>query len=175
MKFIENKKIEYYILATFILSIGLTFINVSFRLIPLVICFSLLTLLYLIRLIISFRHWRFSRGISVINAYLNFELMYIVLAISYTFLNWPGSAILTYNAVTGPQFFLLIIGIFLIIRWTKLNKVIYWNILKENTYKVIIGIAVCFILFYYFDMPSKFNKYPPVDQGFSLPRHLFNL
>lgn len=95
-------------------------------------------------------------------------------AIAFTFMHWPGHYFLTYEAITGTQIFIVIIGIFLLIKWTKINKTVYWGYLKENSIKALIGMIICFILFYAFDMPSHFNNYTPDNGfGFSLPSKLF--
>ncbi|MDO9261666.1 MAG: hypothetical protein Q7U08_06975 [Flavobacteriaceae bacterium] len=174
IKIIESKKLEIYLIALVIVSIGVTFIDIPFRAAPLAILFFVVFLLYLLRLIVSFRHWKLSKGISFINAFLNLQLMLCFESIAFTFLNWNGQYIITYEAIAGTQIFIFIIGIFLAIKWRKINKTIYWEYLKENTVKALTGMIICVILFYAYDMPSHFNSYP-FDHGFgfSLPRKLF--
>ena len=62
-------------------------------------------------------------------------MLNIVLAIAYLFLGWPGRYLMLNNTIAGPKFFLIVIGIFLLIRWRDLNKPVYWNYLKENIIK----------------------------------------
>lgn len=161
-------------MAIFLVAIGLNTINISNETIG---RYSLLILLlfYFSRMLISFRQWKFSRGISIINAYLNFQISASVMAIGFIFLSYDGCEILTYNAITGPQTFLTIIGIFLLIRWSKLNKQVYWISLKWNVIRAITGVIICLILFYTLDFPSRFKTYPPPDSAawlFNLPREL---
>lgn len=173
INFFESKKVEIYLLSFFIITVGIVQIDIPYKSASLVISLAILLFLYFIRAIISFRQWKFSKGISVLNSYLNFQLFCIIEAIGFTFLKWPGHSLLTYNAITSPQFFIIFIGIFILIRWTKLNRRLYWERLKENTYKVLIGIFICLILYYTLNMSSNFNNYPPTDIGFPLPKKLF--
>lgn len=174
IKTIESKKLEIYLIALAIIFIGLTFMNIPYRAAPLAVVFLVLFLIYLLRFFVSFKHWKLSKGISMINAFLNVQIMICLEAIVFTFLNWPGQYMITYQAITGTQIFILIIGIFLLIKWKKINRAIYWEYLKANTLKALTGMIICFILFYVYDMPSHFTTYP-FDNGFgfSLPRKLF--
>ena len=154
LKFIESKKIEYYLLAIYIVAIAVSLLDFKQRLIMLVLILIPAFLLYLIRIFTSFRHWKFSKGISILNAYLNFQMLNIVLAIAYLFLGWPGRYLMLNTTIAGPKFFLIVIGIFLIIRWRDLNKPIYWNYLKENIIKALIGTAICVILYFTVEIPD---------------------
>jgi hypothetical protein len=174
IKIIESRKLEIYLIALAIVFIGLTFLNLPFNKAPLAVLSLIIILFYFLRLIVSFRHWKFSKGISVINAFLNLQIWICFQAIAFTFLNWPGHYSLTYEALTGTQIFILTIAIFLLIKWNKINRSVYWDYLKENTVNALTGMIICFILFYAYDMPSHFTNYP-FDHGFgfSLPRKLF--
>ncbi len=172
-KIIESKKIEYSLIALFILSAGLSFITLTIGRKALVILWMLLSILYIIRMFYSFRHWKFSKGISVLNFILNIQIFYSLMAMCYTFCSWPDYSTVTYSSINSAQIFLLPIGIFLLIRWTKLVRPTYWEYLKENIAKALIGLVICFILFYAYDMPSNFKEYPPKGMGIPLPKTLF--
>jgi hypothetical protein len=175
VKFIESNKIEGILIIIFVVAIGLNVVDLTYEIIG---RYSLLILLliYLLRMLISFRQWKFSRGISVINAYLNFQISSSVMAIGYIFLSYPGYGILTYNSITGPQTFLIIIGIFLVIRWRKIDKQVYWVFLKWNVIRAFTGVIICLLLFYALDIPTQFTTYPPPNSGaglFHLPKRIF--
>jgi hypothetical protein len=175
IKFIESNKVEGILIVIFILAIGLNAFGLSYEIIGRC-SLLILILFYLLRMLISFRQWKFSRGIVIINAYLNFQISSSVMAIGFIFLSYQGYAILTYNAITGPQTFLTVIGIFLIIRWRKINKKIYWEYSKANVIRSLTGIIICLILFYTLDIPSRFDSYPPPNNGaglFQLPKRIF--
>jgi hypothetical protein len=157
IKFIESNRIEIFVLSIFTVSIGLTVFGVTWG--PRSLHLSLLVLIpiYFLRMIVSLRHWKLSRGISVINAYLNFQIMYAITAIGFTFLTYTGYDIMTSYALLGPKLYLPIIAIFLLFRWKKINRKLYWEFLKWNFVKMIIGFVICFIMFYAFDMTSSIN------------------
>lgn len=121
----------------------------------------LVMLFYLLRLFLSFRHWKTGRGITVINAYLNFQIFAAFTAISHTILEYPGAVQMTFATITSPPNFLLFIGLFLLIRWKKLNKQVYWHHLKGNIWRAVAGTVACVVLFYVFNMPASFKEYPP--------------
>lgn len=148
VKLIESKKLEYYLLAIFIVSISITLLDFKQKRIPIVLILIPLFLLYTTRLFMSFRHWKLSKGISVINAFLNFQILQGVLAISYLFLGWPGRYLLIFNTIRGPWTFVFIIVIFLMLKWSKINKVLYWSFLKENTVMAIILTLVCLVFYF---------------------------
>jgi hypothetical protein len=172
-KITESKKIEYSLIALLILSIGLTLISPTIGRKVLGILWMLLSIFCIIRIFYSFRHWKFNKGISVINFILNIQIFYSLMAMCYTFCRWPGYSLVMYASINSVQIFLIPIAIFLLIRWTKLNRPTYWEYLKENIVKALIGIGICFILFYAYDMPSNFKEYPPKGFGMPLPKTLF--
>lgn len=174
VKIIESQRLEIYLIALVIVSIGLKAVSIPSSTAILAISFFILFFMYLIRMFISFRHWKFSKGISIINSFLNVQILICLEAITFVFLNWPGHYLITYVAITGTQMFIAIILIFLILKRKQINRTIYWEYLGENTVKAIIGMLICFILFYKFDMASHINNYPPdMGFGFSLPSKLF--
>ena len=157
IKFIESNRIEFFLLSVITVSIGLTIFGVTWGTRSLHISFLVLVPIYLLRMIVSFRHWKLSRGISVINAYLNFQINYALVAVGFTFLKFQGYDIMTYYALLGPKLYLPIIAIFLLFRWKKINRKLYWEFTKWNFVKMIIGFVICFIMFYAFDMTSSIN------------------
>ena len=170
IKILTSRKLEYYLIAIVIVAIGLTLPNIPFRNVPLVIFGAVLFLLYLTRIFIAFRHWKFSKGISFIDAFLNLQILISVEAITYTFLNWPGHYVLTFEAVTGTQMFILIIGIYLLVKRKKINRTVYWEYLKDDTIKALIGMMICIVLYYAFHMSEHIN--PLILKGgvgFTLP------
>lgn len=170
IKFIESKRLDYYLFPALILAIVISLIDIPFKQIPLVIIFIIYFLLYTIRIFTAFHNWRNSKGVSFINAYLNFQILYSLMATAYVFLNWPGKYILTYNAIISPQYFITMIGFVLIIRFNSTDWTLYWSYLKLNIYKAIFGIVICIIMFYTFNMSSKLDPYPPINAWINLPK-----
>jgi hypothetical protein len=172
---IDSLKLELSLIGITVLSIIVKCTNIPNNSIPLAISTALLLLIYLFRALFSFRYWKFSRGIAIINVLINFEMSYIVMGMCYTFLKWPDYGALIYMAIISlPQMILLWIGLFLIFRWRGLRKDIYWSYLKGNIMRSVLGIIICLFTFYGLDIPSKVKKYPPVDIGiFQLPNKLF--
>lgn len=170
IKFLESKRIDFYLFPSLIIIICLSYLDFKFRFIPLVIIYSIYTLLYIVRIFLSFHNWKISKGISLINAYLNYQIVYALSGIGFTFLKWPGYTLMTYNAIISPLYFLLIIAIFLLFRLDKINWKLYWELIKLNIFRALIGITICIILFYSFDMSDKMNPYPPHKSWITLPK-----
>lgn len=148
IRFIESNRIEFFILAVFAISIGLSIARVSWATSSLNISFLVLVPLYIIRMIVSFRHWKLSRGIAVINAMLNFQIANALLAIGYTFLKLPGANTLIPNAILGAELYIPIIAIFLLARWRKINRKLYWEFSKWNFVRMLVSTTICIIILY---------------------------
>jgi hypothetical protein len=160
LKIIESWKLELILILTAIASYGISFVNPIGTTVGFHYSFRILLLVYLIRIFISIRHWRVSRGISVIHVFLNFQISSAVMAIGFTVLMYPGYGLLTSGAISGIRIFSIIIGIFLLIRWKKINKHAYWDNLKWNLTRALIASLICIILFYSMDMIAEFNIVP---------------
>ncbi|MBO9703122.1 MAG: hypothetical protein J7604_23110 [Sporocytophaga sp.] len=169
IKFIESKRLDYFLFPALILTKLISLLDIPFKQIPLAIIFLIYFILYTIRIFTAFHNWKISKGVSFINAYLSFQILNSLMAIAYVFLNWPGKFIITYNAIMSPQYFIAIIGFVLIISFNSTNWALYWSYLKFNILKAALGIAICLIMFYTLDMPSKLDPYPPSKRLISLP------
>ena len=174
VEFIESKKIDYCLFASLIITICITFLASPFRLDPLHFTLLIYVLIYIIRIFLSFHNWKISKGISLINACLNFQIAYALVGIGFTFLGYWGYPLLVNNAIVLPQFYLLVIGVFLLFRYKSTNWKMYWTYLRFNIFKAVLGITICFILFYAFDMPEKLDQYQiPHESPINLPKKLF--
>lgn len=160
LKIIESWKLELLLILVAFTAYGISFVNPLWSTIGFNYAFRILLLLYLIRIFISFRHWKISRGISIINAFLNFQISFAIMAIGFTVLMYPGYALLTSGAISGIQIYSIIIGIFFLVRWKKINKEVYWDNLKWNIARALITSLICIILFYRMDMMGEFNSVP---------------
>jgi hypothetical protein len=157
IKFLESQKVEFCAVVIFIISVAISFLGIPFRLIPLEIIFRVFLLLYVLRIFISFRQWKSTKGVSLINAYLNFIIAYAVMAMGFTFLKLPGYPIVTYNVIAGPHYYVFLIAIVLIFIFDRNRWTMYWTNLKGNVFKVVLGILTCLILFKSFDMSSTLH------------------
>ena len=151
IKIIESIKVEIGLLAFFVLSIGLVPI-LGYG--PFAGAFLFVFLLYFIRIFISFRHWKISKGISVLNAGLNFQVLVCVQALGFIYMHWPGASAILSGCFAWFQQFLVVTCIFLVIRWKKLDKKLYWDHVKGNVIRVFISIVICLILLNAFDIIS---------------------
>jgi hypothetical protein len=158
IKIIESPKIEFSLIA---LSFGFELLNIMklpWGTRALFIALSILMLIYMLRIFTSFRRWRLSRGISVVNAILNFQLFTCTSAILFTLLAMPGDAQMVMVALGVPEFYIVFIALFLLIRWRKLDKQLYWKMLKWNVARAAVGLIICMTLFQAFDM-SHFHPH----------------
>jgi hypothetical protein len=155
IKIIESNQIELFLLATFATLVGLNLLNVP--VVGRILDFSLMALflLYFFRIITSLGHWRLGIGISLLNAYCNFQIMVAVMAIGYTAILLEGYQLMTLVALTPLQYCLPVIAVFLIFRWKKIDH--YWKFSKWNFFRMAIATAICYILYYGLDMNSSVN------------------
>jgi hypothetical protein len=155
IKFIESYRIELFLLSTFAISIGLNLFHIPFS--GRTVDFSLMALflLYFFRIITSLGHWRLGIGISLLNAYCNFQIMVAVMAIGYTAILLEGYQLMTLVALTPLRYCLPVIAVFLIFRWKKIEH--YWKFSKWNFFRMATATAICYILYYALDMSSPVN------------------
>ena len=83
-----------------------------------------------------------------------------MMAIGYTFLAWPEDSLMTYNSFGIANICGVVIAVFLIIRWRHLNKSFYWEKVKGNVIRVVIGFFICGVLFLSLDMSEDFKNLP---------------
>lgn len=160
LRFLESWKLEAFLILVAIGSYGISFVNPLGSSIGLHYSFRILLFVYLIRIFISFRLWRLSRGVAIINAFLSFQISSAFMAIGFTALKYPGYELLIRGAISGLQIFLIIMGIFFLVRWRKLNKQVYWKNLRWNLARVFIATLICFLLFYVWDIPTELSIQP---------------
>jgi len=145
-KIIESKKLEYVFWGMFMVSIALSFLSTPLQYIPLRVVTVILILLYFLRIFVSLSYFKFSRGIAVINALLNIQIMVCAEMIGLFFYREGGGfANKTMLAMvnTGGEVFLFLIVSFLLIRGYGVNKLVYWQHLKANFIKAVVATAIC--------------------------------
>jgi hypothetical protein len=89
IQIIDSRKLEYLGIAFLITAIGFGFIGGFGKIQSLLTLF--LIFLYLIRIFTSFQQWKFSKGISLFNAFLNYQIAFEVSAIAFTLQKWTGA------------------------------------------------------------------------------------
>jgi hypothetical protein len=160
--FIESGEVDLYFAGALVVSFGISFLTVAIGLDVFEGIFYIYLLLSLLRVFVSLRHWRTSKGISLTSLWLNYQICMAVLTIGYIVLALPGYPMLTFASVSGFPY-LSIIGLLLFVKsiFRKTDWKLYWVHLRFNLIKAVVGFIICVVLFYSFNISEKMDPYPP--------------
>ncbi len=151
LKLIQNTTYEVVALAMFLFLAAFNYL-IGIGYVPSGILLTILGLYYLIKMILSFRNWKKSKLASVINAHINFMLFVCISGVGFILLSLPGGSELIHSSLVIPQLTVPLFGVIALIRWKKVP--FYWTLIKANILKWIVGITLCLVFFYVFDIPS---------------------